>query len=110
EKETEYVVSAVKHVFKEHIVLQFNIKNTLQDTLLENITVLSTPAEQEDEEGVSAQLVDDFVIPIAKLATDETGIVYVSFKREEVEDEEGEGASYATTTFQNTLKFTSKEV
>lgn len=29
ESETEYVVSAVKHLYKEHVVLQFDIKNTL---------------------------------------------------------------------------------
>ena len=34
ESETEYVVSAVKHVFKEHIVLQFEVRNTLSDYVL----------------------------------------------------------------------------
>ena len=34
ESETEYVVSAVKHVFEEHIVLQFEVRNTLSDYVL----------------------------------------------------------------------------
>jgi coatomer protein complex subunit gamma len=32
EVETEYVVTAIKHIFKKHIVLQFNVK-TLSQTL-----------------------------------------------------------------------------
>lgn len=29
ERETEYVVTAIKHIFKDHIVVQYDIKNTL---------------------------------------------------------------------------------
>src|SRR3954447_23780475 len=43
ESETEYVVSAIKHIFKEHIVLQYEVKNTLPDTVLEDVSVLATP-------------------------------------------------------------------
>lgn len=35
EPETEYVVKVVKHIFEEHVVLQFNCTNTVNDQLLE---------------------------------------------------------------------------
>lgn len=97
EAETEYVVTAVKHIFKEHIVLQFDIKNTLPDTVLEDVSVVATPSEEEELE-------EDFIIPAAKLATDEPGTVYVSFKKLR-----GESA-YPVNTFANVLKFTTKEI
>jgi hypothetical protein len=74
ESETEYVVSAVKHIFKEHIVVQYDIKNTLPDTILENVTVVATPEEED-------VLEDDFIIPAPKLPTDQPGVVYVAFKK-----------------------------
>ncbi len=37
ESETEYVVRCIKHVFPEHVVLQFDCTNTLNDQLLENV-------------------------------------------------------------------------
>mmetsp|Transcript_29994 Transcript_29994/g.87622 ORF Transcript_29994/g.87622 Transcript_29994/m.87622 type:complete len:946 (-) Transcript_29994:90-2927(-) len=39
ESETEYVVECVKHIFEEHIVLQFIVQNTLDDQRLDNVTV-----------------------------------------------------------------------
>ncbi|CAH7667178.1 adaptin N terminal region-domain-containing protein [Phakopsora pachyrhizi] len=94
EHETEYVVSVVKHVFSEHIVFQFNLTNTLPDTVLEQVSVLMTPAEEGLEE--------DFIIPIPSISTD-TGIIYVSYTRTSPE-------SYAVGSFGCTLKFVSKEV
>jgi coatomer protein complex subunit gamma len=96
ETETEYVVSVVKHIFKEHIVLQYEVKNTLPDTVLEDVSVVATPAEEEELE-------EDFIIPAAKLATDEPGTIYVSFKKT------GEG-SFPVSSFTNVLKFTTKEI
>ncbi|KEZ43059.1 putative coatomer subunit gamma [Scedosporium apiospermum] len=97
EAETEYAVSVVKHVFKEHIVLQYDVKNTLPDTVLENVSVVATPADDEELEEV-------FIIQAEKLATDEPGKVYVAFRKVE-----GEGA-LPVTQFSNVLKFTSKEI
>ncbi|CAL3968250.1 unnamed protein product [Diplocarpon coronariae] len=97
ESETEYVVSVVKHIFKEHIVLQYEVKNTLPDTVLEEVSVVATPAEEEELE-------EDFIIPAAKLVTDEPGTIYVSFKKVN-----GEG-SFSASSFTNILKFTSKEI
>jgi coatomer protein complex subunit gamma len=97
EAETEYVVSLVKHIFKEHIVLQYEVKNTLPDTILENVSVVATPADEEELEEV-------FIIQAEKLATDEPGKVYVAFKKV------GGEASLPISTFSNVLKFTSKEI
>ena len=97
ESETEYVVTAVKHIFKEHIVLQYDIKNTLPDTVLENVTVVATP---EDDDVLE----DDFIIPAPKLPTGEPGVVYVAFKKLAGEN------SVPVTSFTNSLKFTSKEI
>ena len=97
EAETEYVVSVVKHIFKEHIVMQYEIKNTLPDTVLENVSVVATPSDEEELEEV-------FILQAEKLATNEPGKVYVAFKKLS-----GEGA-LAVSTFSNVLKFTSKEI
>ncbi|CRG85762.1 putative coatomer subunit gamma [Talaromyces islandicus] len=98
ESETEYVVSAVKHVFKEHVVLQYNIKNTLPDTILEDVTVVATPADEEEV------LEEDFTVPCPKLPTNEPGIVYVAFKKI------SEESAFPIASFTNNLKFTSKEI
>ena len=97
ETETEYVVTAVKHIFKEHTVLQYNIKNTLPDTVLEDVAVVATPSEED-------MLEEEFIVPAPKLATNEPGIVYVTFKNL------GGKFSYPITSFTNVLKFTSKEI
>lgn len=96
ESETEYVVNCVKHIFAEHIVFQFNITNTIADTVLDNVTVLMSPSEDSG-------LTEDFILPLPSLAAQESGIVYVSFTRDSPED-------YATASFTNTLRFVSKEV
>ena len=100
ESETEYVVTAIKHIFKEHIVLQFDIKNTLPEVVLTDVSVVATPTSEDEE----AALEEDFIIPASKLVTDEPGTVYVSFKRLEGE------SSYVATSFNNVLKFTSREI
>ena len=97
ESETEYVVSVVKHIFKNHVVLQYDVKNTLADTVLEEVSMVATPSEEEE------LLEEDFIIPVSSLATDEPGTIYVSFKK--IGD-----SPYAVTSFTNVLKFTSKEI
>lgn len=97
ESETEYVVSVVKHIFKEHIVLQYEIKNTLPDTVLENVSVVAAPSDEDELEEV-------FIIQAEKLASDVPGKVYVAFHKVN-----GEG-SFPVSTFSNILKFTSKEI
>ena len=97
ESETEYVVSVVKHIFKEHVVLQYEVKNTLEATVLEEVSVVATPSDEDELE-------EDFIIPAAKLATDEPGTIYVSFKFVN-----GAG-SLPVSSFTNVLKFTTKEI
>jgi coatomer protein complex subunit gamma len=99
ESETEYVVTAVKHIFKDHVVLQYDIKNTLPDTVLLDVEMVVTPEDDGD-----VQLEEEFVIPAPKLPTNEPGTVYVSFKRLETESQ------YIAANFTNVLKFTSKEI
>eukprot|EP00980_Cylindrotheca_fusiformis_P012278 scaffold3001_cov122-Cylindrotheca_fusiformis.AAC.3 len=40
ELETEYVVACTKHIFQNHVVLQFSVQNTIDDQRLDNVTVL----------------------------------------------------------------------
>eukprot|EP00567_Pseudictyota_dubia_P001400 CAMPEP_0197465186 /NCGR_PEP_ID=MMETSP1175-20131217/64410_1 /TAXON_ID=1003142 /ORGANISM="Triceratium dubium, Strain CCMP147" /LENGTH=981 /DNA_ID=CAMNT_0043001191 /DNA_START=64 /DNA_END=3006 /DNA_ORIENTATION=- len=39
EPEAEYVVRCVKHICDEHVVLQFQVQNTIEDQRLDNVTV-----------------------------------------------------------------------
>ena len=61
ERETEYVVSAVKHVFAEHVVFQFNVRNTVDMVHLEQVSVIMAPSDE-------TELVEDFIIPVPSLA------------------------------------------
>jgi coatomer subunit gamma len=98
ESETEYVVSAVKHIFKEHIVLEYGIKNTLPYTVLENVSVVAAPSDEGEA------LEEDFIVPCPKLVTNEPGIIYVAFKKL------GGEHAFPAVSFTNHLKFTSKEI
>ncbi|KAF8665418.1 hypothetical protein AX16_000437 [Volvariella volvacea WC 439] len=98
ESETEYQVTCVKHIFKEHIVFQFNVSNTLPDTVLEQVSVIMQP--QTEDSG----LTEDFIIPLPSLTSASSpSIVYVSFTRDSPEE-------YAVASFACTLKFISKEL
>lgn len=39
EEETEYAVNVVKHTYPAHFVFQFNATNTIQEQLLENVSM-----------------------------------------------------------------------
>ncbi|PHH66378.1 hypothetical protein CDD81_7433 [Ophiocordyceps australis] len=97
EAETEYVVGVIKHIFKEHIVLQYEVKNTLPDTILENVSVVATPSDEEELEEV-------FIIQAEELPTEKPGKVYVAFRKV------GGPGSTPVATFSNILKFTTKEI
>lgn len=98
ESETEYVVAAVKHIFKDHVVIQYDIKNTLEATVLDDVTVV---VGQSDEEEPALE--EEFIIPAPRLKTNEPGVVYVAFKKTE-------GVTFPATTLSNSLKFTTKEI
>ncbi|ANZ75962.1 BA75_03083T0 [Komagataella pastoris] len=93
EKETEFVVTCVKHIFAGHIVLQFNVENTLTDLQLDNVTMVSEPDFEE--------FVEDFVAPIESLRPQTTGSTYVSFTRSE---------TLEGCLFTNNLTYIAKEV
>lgn len=102
ESGTEYAVTAIKHLFKEHIVLQYDIKNTLADYVLTDVTVISNPSPSED--GEESPLEDDgFIIPVPLLKPDEPGTVYTSFSRPADQ-------AFVPASITNVLKFTLKEI
>jgi coatomer protein complex subunit gamma len=77
---------------------QFNVSNTLPDTVLEQASVIMTP--QSEESG----LTEDFIIPLPSLTSASSpGIVYVSFSRDSPQE-------YVLASFQCLLKFVSKEL
>jgi len=79
------------------MVFQFNVSNTLPDTVLEQVVVVMQP--QAD-----SGLTEDVVFQIDSLTcSNSPGIVYVSFKRDNPQE-------YTTTSFQCILKFVSKEL
>jgi len=102
ESGTEYDVAAIKHLFKEHVVLQYDIKNTLADYVLGDVSVLCNvnPTDAGEDSGLED---DGFLIPVAQLKSEETGSVYVSFSRPAE-------PAFVAAAFANTLKFTLKEV
>jgi len=69
EMETEIFVRCTKHVFSQHLVLQFDCTNTLQDQLLENVSV-SIDLAPEAYEVTN-------VISCSNLGFEEDGSVYV---------------------------------
>jgi len=78
--------------------LKFDITNTLPDTVLENVSVISTP--DDDESG----LVEDFIIPAPVITNAQpAATIYVSFSR-------SDPAKFDIANFSNILRFTSKEV
>lgn len=78
ETEAEFVVNGVKHLFKEHVVLQFNITNTLTDVALDNVAVVCSSEDQE-----SSELKELFTIPVDRLLPSEESACYVAFKKPE---------------------------
>jgi coatomer protein complex subunit gamma len=78
-------------------VRQFNVSNTMADTILEQVSVIMQPS-------ADSGLTEDFIIPLPSLTSSTSpGIVYVSFTREAPEE-------YVTASFTCMLKFISKEV
>ncbi|KAI9102708.1 adaptin N terminal region-domain-containing protein [Phlyctochytrium arcticum] len=99
ESETEYVVTCIKHVFKEHIVFQFDCRNTLNDSLLEAVKVVMKLEPSDDESAAELAQVEN--IPIAKLAFDVPSSAYVVYSRP--------GGICPTANFSNILRFVVKD-
>ena len=94
ESEAEFVVHAVKHIFKDHVVFQFNVTNTLTDTILDKVTVACSP------EG-DTQLEELFILPIDRLLPNSEAACYIAYKKSENIVMEG---------FMNILHFTTREL
>ncbi len=45
EEDTEYNIFCVKHIFDSHVVFQFDCTNTIQEQVLENVTVVMDLAD-----------------------------------------------------------------
>ncbi|WLF78039.1 coatomer subunit gamma [Lodderomyces elongisporus] len=98
DKENEIVVNVVKHFFLESqkLVLQYNINNTLPHTLLQDISVIAQPDNEEYQE--------DFILPISELKPDEVGVVYVSFSTPSLADGD------ILSAFGNTVAYTNRDL
>jgi len=94
EVETEYMVKCVKHVFPEHIVFQFSCTNTIQEQMLEDVSVAM---DAENGEGLQ----EEFLLPLPQMPYNAVGHTYVCVQRTE---------KFAVDKFSCTLKFKSKEV
>lgn len=93
ERETEFVVTAIKHVFESHLVLQFNIDNTLTDMAICGVNVICNADEAESFQ-------EEFSIPLDTLLPNSSGCVYVSWNRD---------AEIELASFETRLAFVSKE-
>ena len=74
ESETEYVVYCVRHILDEHVILQFQIQNTIEDQRLDNATVDVIP-----EDGSAYEVIGD--IPADGIRYGETKDSFVILKR-----------------------------
>jgi len=76
EEETEYTVSCVKHIYADAVVLEFNVVNTLDEQLLENVFMRVDTEEMEGVEKIN-------LIPAPKLPYGTPGTAFSVLEREE---------------------------
>jgi coatomer protein complex subunit gamma len=76
ERETEYVVQCVKHVYVEHLVLQFKVQNTVEYQRLSDVSVA---VMERDEEGLY-QPVGELSVPSISYGASES--CFVVLKRD----------------------------
>jgi coatomer protein complex subunit gamma len=76
DRETEYVVTQVKHVFEKHVVFQFNITSTMADQFLKNVRVAL-----DAESGSVEDLVFDFTISCNEVKYAVPAVCYSVYKR-----------------------------
>uniref|UniRef100_A0A914XJ47 Coatomer subunit gamma n=2 Tax=Plectus sambesii TaxID=2011161 RepID=A0A914XJ47_9BILA len=95
ESETEYNVVCVKHTFSDHVLLQFDCRNTLNDQLLENVFV---ELEPQGEEGWEVET----HLALPSLPYNQLGSTYTLVKMPD--------GGEVTGAFNATLKFLVKDV
>uniref|UniRef100_A0A915PFL8 Coatomer subunit gamma n=1 Tax=Setaria digitata TaxID=48799 RepID=A0A915PFL8_9BILA len=94
---TEYNVSCVKHIFSQHIVLQFDCNNTLNDQLLEDVYVELEQVPDTEEWMIL------HTIPLEKLSFGIQSTTYVLLKIPST-------PGVVTATFSATLKFKVRDI
>ncbi|KAJ1110930.1 hypothetical protein NDU88_008276 [Pleurodeles waltl] len=94
ESETEYVVRCTKHMFTDHMVFQFDCTNTLNDQILENVTV-----QMEPTDGYEVVC----CIPAKNLSYNHTGTCYTLVSLPD------EDPTAVACTFSCMMKFTVKD-
>eukprot|EP00753_Platysulcus_tardus_P015911 PLAT5336.5.p1 GENE.PLAT5336.5~~PLAT5336.5.p1 ORF type:complete len:910 (+),score=521.07 PLAT5336.5:27-2756(+) len=98
ELETEYVVTCTKHIFDEHVVFQFDVKNTLDVAELRNLHVRMDPDDPDAWEQLH-------VLPAAAASCGTTASTYVCMLRKE-----GDDGPFAAASFTAELRFSFHEV
>ncbi|KAL6759224.1 adaptin N terminal region-domain-containing protein [Haematococcus lacustris] len=74
EEDTEYTIFAVKHVFEEAVVVQFNCTNTVAEQVLENALVELDLAETEEFE-------EESVVPLEVMPLNGVGHAFTVLRR-----------------------------
>lgn len=97
ERETEYLVRVVKHVFAKHVVLQFFLTNTLNDQVLKDCVVKLGGA------GAGAGWKPCHVVPVKRLPYDVTKSCFVGL-------EQTSAALHSSAEFTAQLAFTVVDV
>lgn len=76
--EDEYKVTVVKHIFKNNLVVQYKVENTVKDYVLENVQVEGA-FEETDAEPLSEEVTETAIIPIDKLEPFATHSIYTLY-------------------------------
>lgn len=95
EEEVEYTVKVVKHLYPGHLVLQFDVENTLEDNQLESVTVAV------DTSGASG-LADVVLLPAAFAKLDAPATAFTIITRG--------GGELPLGTMSCTLRYTVRDV
>ncbi|XP_062210473.1 coatomer subunit gamma-1 [Phragmites australis] len=91
----EYAVNVVKHIYDSYVVLQYTCANTIEQQLLEDVTVHVDASDAEEFSEICSK-------PLTSLPYNSPGHIFVAFKKPE--------RVSAIGKFSNVLKFIVKEV
>lgn len=97
ESVTEYNVSCIKHIFNDFVLLQFDCVNTLNDQLLEDVSVSVEPADSDSDGWCIVK-----ELPIKSLTYNQSEVGYVLLSM----PDDGR----LTGAFNATLKFKVRDV
>ena len=96
EDETEYVVSVIRHVFASHVVLQFEVKNTIEGQVMTNVMVQLSLTEGNADQWRPVARID---APVILYGEEKACYIALEFNPEEIPE----------ATFDVTLKFEAKD-